>query len=283
MQSIGVIGLGLIGAALVRRLIHCAITPVVFDLKTNRVQEASSTGAIAAQSSRELAQRCDLILLCVQTDQQCVSAVTAADGIVSGARPGTCVAVLSTVQPATIHSLAEQAAAHGVTVVDTPVAGRGMFSVEEGSMTAMVGDDGDLYARLEPTLRLFASRIVPAGPLGSGAALKLAHNIVVYAGFAAMIEAVDLAKAAGVKSGLVEEVTEASGALSRLSAFYIPFYQHQKELPPGVNESAAFRVAAALVDKDLSDAIALASVHGIELPVAQVLSHAGARIFPVTE
>ncbi len=82
---------------------------------------------------------------------------------------------------------------HDVDLVDTPVAGHGMFGIEEGTMTVLVGDDGELVTRLEPTLRRFASRVVPAGRIGSGAALKLAHNIVVYAGFAAMIEAVELA------------------------------------------------------------------------------------------
>ena len=89
-------------------------------------------------------------------------------------------------------------------------------------MSVMVGDDGELVTRLEPTLRRFASKVVATGRLGSGAALKLAHNIVVYAGFAAMIEAVELARATGVRDGLVEEVAQSSGALSELSAFTCP-------------------------------------------------------------
>ena len=144
--------------------------------------------------------------------------------------------MLSTVSPSTIESLAATAAVRGVHVVDTPVAGRGMFSVEEGTMSVMVGDDGELVTRLEPTLRRFASKVVAAGRLGSGAALKLSHNIVVYAGLAAMMEAVELARAAGVRDGLVEEVAQASGALSELSAFTLPFYKHFRDDPHGAAE-----------------------------------------------
>jgi len=201
--------------------------------------------------------------------------------VLEGARPGTCIAVLSTVLPLTIVSLAALAADRGVDLVDTPVAGRGMFSVEDGTMSVFVGDEGELVARLESTLLRFASRVVSTGQLGSGAALKLAHNIVVYAGFAAMIEAVELARAAGVRDGLVEQAAQASGALSELSAFHFPFYKRFRDEPHAAGEDEMLRVAAALLDKDLADAVALGEAYGVALPVARLLSHSGETIFQV--
>ncbi len=280
MASLGIVGLGLIGGALAKRMVNRGETPMVFDLKPDAVESAVADGAIAAGSSAELAAACDIILVCVQTDDDCVAAISGDGGVLQGARPGSCIAVLSTVRPGTIIELAVQAAERGVDLVDTPVAGRGMFSVEEGSMTALVGDDGDIVARLEPTLSLFASTVVPAGRLGSGAALKLAHNVVVYAGFAATVEAVELATAAGVRDGLVEEVASTSGALSDLSAMYMRYYKHFRDDPHTASEDEALHVAAALLDKDLGDAVSLAETHGVDLPVASLLSHSGARVFP---
>ena len=281
MRSVGVIGLGLIGAALARRLVETGDAPVVFDLRPELVDSAVRAGAIAGRSSRELAERCDVVLVCVQTDDQCVAAVTGDGGVLDGARPGTCIAILSTILPSTIVSLAERAADRGIHLVDTPVAGRGMFSVAEGTMSVLVGDNGELVARLEPTLLRFASRVVRAGPLGSGAALKLAHNVIVYAGFAAMIEAVELARAAGVRDGLVEDVAQTSGALSVLSAFTLPFYKHFRDEPHTGDEDEKLRVAAMLLDKDLADAVALAEKHGVAAPIARLLCHSGAAIFQV--
>lgn len=281
MESVGIVGLGLIGAALARRLVTSGVSPKVFDLKPEVVHSAVEAGAIAARSSRELAEQCDIVLVCVQTDDQCVAAVSGERGILEGAQPGCCVAVLSTVMPSTVTTLAALAADRGVDLVDSPLAGRGMFSVEEGSMTALVGDQGDLVKRLEPTLRRFSSNVVPAGGLGSGAALKLAHNVVVYAGFAATIEAVELADAAGVREGLLEEVAKTSGALSNLSATYVQYYKHFRDNPHTGYEDDALRVAAALLEKDLGDAVRLAESSGISLPVADLLSHAGAKVFPV--
>ena len=276
MASTGLIGLGLIGGAIARRLVATGDAPLVFDLRAEAVDSAVGAGAIAARSIRELAQRCDIILVCVQNDDQCVAAVGGAGGVLEGARPGTCVAVLSTILPSTIVTLAERAAGLGIHLVDTPVAGRGMFSVADGTMSVLMGDDGELVARLEPTLLRFAARVVPAGRLGSGAALKLAHNVIVYAGFAAMLEALELARAAGVRDGLVEDVAQTSGALSMLSLF---FYMHRPGESHSADEEAALRVAAALLDKDLSDAVALAETHGVAAPIARLLSHSGAEIF----
>ena len=281
MDKVGIVGLGMIGTALVKRYIQCGVVPVVYDIKDQKVQAAEAEGAIPASSSSDLAAQCGIILLCVQTDDQCVRVVTGEGGLLTGAKPDTCIAVLATVLPKTVIAIAEQAKQHNVHVVDTPVAGRGQFSIEEGSMSALVGNDGELYRRLEPVLGIFASNIVPAGILGSGAALKLAHNIVVYAGFAAMIEAVDLARAAGVADGLIEEVTKASGAMSRLSALFIPNYQSRRNIHGKTDDDETLRVAAALVEKDLSDALEVARGHDVDLPIAKLISHFGARIFPV--
>lgn len=283
MSGIGVVGLGLIGGALVQRLIAGGETPLVFDLNSAAIDKAVAAGAIASDSSRKLAEQCDNVLICVQTDAQCVSAISGEDGVLEGARPGTCIAVLSTVLPSTIKSLAGLAAQRDVHLVDAPLAGRGIFSVDEGTMSVMVGDSSDLVARLEPVLQRFCSKIIPAGPLGSGAALKLAHNIVVYAGFAAMIEAIELARAAGVSDGLVEEVAQTSGALSELSAFTLPFYKHLRDDPHTADEDEMLHVAAALLDKDLSDAVELAGELGVALPVARLLSHSGDKIFPASD
>lgn len=278
---VGVVGLGLIGGALARRLVATGDAPVVFDLRSEAVDSAVSAGAIAARSAAELAERCDVVIVCVQTDDDCVAAVSGDGGVLDGARPGTCIAVLSTVRPSTIVSLAALASDRGIDLVDTPVAGSGMFGIEAGTMGVLVGDDGELVKRLEPTLLRFGSRVVPVGPLGTGAALKLAHNVIVYAGFAATIEAVELARAAGVHDGLLEEVATTSGAVSVMSGAHIPFYKHFRDDPHAASEDEILRVAAALLDKDLADAVALAETHGVDAPIARLLCHAGAQVFQV--
>lgn len=280
-RGVGLIGLGLLGAALARRLVETGDAPVVFDVRPEAVDAAVATGAVAAGSSREVAERCDIVLVCVQTDDQCVDAITGDDGVLEGAAPGTCLAIVATVMPSTVTELATRGADRGVRLVDTPLAGRGPFGVAEGTASALVGDTGELFTRVEPTLRRFTSRVVAVGPLGSGAALKIAHNVVVYAGFAAMIEAVELARAAGIRDGVLEDVAQASGAISELALFTAPFYRHFHDDPHAPEEDELLRTGAALLEKDLSDAVALGETYGVDVPVARLLTHAGNRIFQV--
>jgi 3-hydroxyisobutyrate dehydrogenase-like beta-hydroxyacid dehydrogenase len=280
MQSLGIVGLGLIGSALANRFLSLGDTPRVFDLRPDAVAAAVERGAVAAGSCRELAQHCEAVLVCVQTDEQCMAVVSGENGLLEGVEEGCCIAVLSTVKPSTINSLAELAASRGAVLVDSPLAGRGMFSVEEGTMTALVGDAGETFQRLKPVLERFSSHVLSAGGLGSGAALKLAHNVVVYAGFAALVEAEELVLAAGVREGLLEEVAGMSGALSELSGGYMQYYKHFRDDPHSDYEDNALRVAAALLNKDLTDAVELAESFGLSLPVASLLSHAGAKVFP---
>ena len=79
----------------------------------------------------------------------------------------------------------------------------------------------------------------------------------------------------------MEEVAQSSGALSQLSAFTLPFYTHFRDDPHGADEDEILRVAAALLEKDLADAVALAAAHDVDVPVARLLSHFGDAIFQV--
>ena len=110
MDTVGIVGLGLIGSALVRRLVSQGETPRIFDLRPDLVEAGVADGAIAAHSCRELAENCDILLVCVQTDEQCNDAVAGELGLLEGAKLGACIAVLSTVKPSTISSLATLAA-----------------------------------------------------------------------------------------------------------------------------------------------------------------------------
>ena len=85
MTSVGVIGLGLIGSALAHRLTATGDAPLVFDVKPEAVEGAVAAGAIATGSSAELAERCDVVLVCVQTDDQCIAAVCGEGGALEGA------------------------------------------------------------------------------------------------------------------------------------------------------------------------------------------------------
>ncbi|MBL7501125.1 NAD(P)-dependent oxidoreductase [Frankia sp. CNm7] len=275
-ETVGIIGLGLIGGALAERLATTGNAPVVHDLRAEAVDAAVAAGAVRAGSARELGERCDLVLIAVRDDSQCVEVVS---DVVDGAHPGTVIAVLSTVTPETVTRLAAQASARGMHLVDAPLAGQGRASVLDATMSVLVGGPEDVVARLLPTFERFAASVVPTGPIGSGAALKLAHNVMVYLGYAAVVEAVELAAAAGVRDGLVEQVTRHSGTLSAQSEIFLRIYERRRHGIGTEEEDEVMRVSATLLDKDLRHAVAVAREHGQSLPVSELLQGTGENVY----
>ena len=264
--TVGLIGLGFIGASIGERLVTTGEPPLVHDLDAGRVDALVAAGAVGATSTADLAARCDVVLVCVQTDQQCLDVLTGADGVLAHARPGTVVAVLSTISPTTVTAMAEAATAAGtgVDLLEVPMAGQGARSVADGSMFVLAGGDTDVVERARPVLERFA-RVIETGPLGSGAALKLAHNVMVYVSRIGTLEAVELARAAGVRDGLVAELTAQTGTLSEQSRVWLDIYEARLrgETDPVLDANMA--VAADLFAKDLGHAVDLGRELGVDL------------------
>jgi 3-hydroxyisobutyrate dehydrogenase-like beta-hydroxyacid dehydrogenase len=278
---VGLIGLGFVGAAIGERLLATGPAPVVHDVVPARQQQLVERGAVGAAGNGDLAARCDVVLLCVQTDEQCVEALAGDGGILDGAAPGTVVAVLATVAPRTVERLAELASPGSVHVLEAPMAGRGAAGIADASMFVLAAGDDDVVARARPALERF-SRVLPTGPLGTGAALKLAHNVLVYVSRLAAYEAVTLARAAGIPDGLVEELTLQTGAMCEQSQVWLEIHERRlrgDRSDPIENEHMV--TAAALMEKDLRHAVALGAELGLVLPGSAVAAGFGDEIYQV--
>jgi 3-hydroxyisobutyrate dehydrogenase-like beta-hydroxyacid dehydrogenase len=277
--TIGLVGLGIIGVKIAEHIAGVGYRIAVHDIRPEAVHEAAAAGARPATSAAEVAAITDTVLVCVQNDQQCEDVLTGADGILRAARPGLAVAVLSTVHPHTITRLAAVAAAQGVTLVDAPMVGQGREHIAQGLLWVVVGGTNAEFERVAPALRTFAGRALHTGPLGSGAVLKLAHNVMVYGGYLATIEALELARVAGVADGLVQEVTEHTGTLSPQSAILAEIYERRRSTPGDAFEEHHMRIAAEVLEKDLRIANEVAAEYGLHLPGAAVLDGRGHEVY----
>jgi 3-hydroxyisobutyrate dehydrogenase-like beta-hydroxyacid dehydrogenase len=263
-DTVGLVGLGFIGGSIGERLLVTGDPPVVLDLVPERVEALVAQGAVAATSAADLAKRCDVVLVCVQTDEQCIDLVTGPDGLLGTTRPGSVIAVLSTISPHTIDTLAAASAEAGVDLLEVPMAGQGAKSVADASMFVLAGGDDVVRERCRPTLERFA-RVIETGPLGSGAALKLAHNVMVYVSRIGALEAVELARAAGVRDGLVAELTAQTGTLSEQSSVWLDIYEARRRGQSDPVLDANMVTAADLYAKDLRHAVALGAEKGVDL------------------
>lgn len=188
--------------------------------------------------------------------------VEGAEGLAAVLAAGTVVVDNSSVAPAAARDAAAQFACRGIEFLDAPVTG-GTTGAEAGKLTVMVGGDPATLARCEPLLRAMASAIHHVGPVGSGQACKLCHQVAAACAMLGLCEGLALA----AKSGLpVQKVLDVLGAGSAGSA--IVRVQGAKmvagDMTPG------FRVD--LMRKDLRTAHDFAAALSLSLPGSELVA-----------
>ncbi len=259
---VAVIGTGRMGSAMAARIAAAGHQLTVWNRSREKAETvAASSGCEVADTAREAADGAEVVVVSLADDAALEQAYSGSDGLVAGVREGTVVADTSTVAPATVRRLAEDVAATGAALVDTPVSGS-VASVEGGTLLVMAGGDPDAVERARPVLESFAQRVILLGPLGAGATMKLAVNAVVFGLNQTLAESLVLAEKAGVDRALAYEVF----GNSAVAAPYVKYKQAAFEHP----ESTPVAFALDLVAKDLALAADLAAQVGASVPQLEV-------------
>ena len=278
----GYIGLGNIGKPLAERLVKGGLETTVFDLDEAPVRELVAGGALAARSPREVAERSDVIGICVPEDKHVRAVIGGPDGLLAGAKPGSVVLIHSTILPATAIELGKEASSRGVSLLDACVTG-GEQRARLGTCTYMVGGDEDAHEKARPFLEKSSERVIHAGALGNGAKLKLCLNVMTYLQWAAAYEPFKLAQAIGLPTEILEQAGRANGQLTEMMALFL----NGVKLPDEARRSDAYqkfvRGHLHTAEKDLAWALTLAREAGVALPAAALASQSMARIYGVED
>ena len=172
----GFIGLGNIGAPMAGRLLEAGLEVTVHDLVRRAAEPLLARGARWAASPAEIAAECEVVGVCVPDDAAVREVVTGEAGLLSRAEPGSLLLIHSTVLPETIEALSPAALEAGVALLDAPMTG-GAPGAARGELVYMVGGEAPAVEQARPYLAAGSKKILHAGPLGSGAPLKLCINI----------------------------------------------------------------------------------------------------------
>jgi len=247
------------------RIVEAGIPLTVFDVNAAAVAALAAAGARAAASASEVAAAADVVGICVRNDEEVRSVVLGDAGILARAAPGLVIAVHSTILPRTVRELGETAARHGLGLVDACITG-GAAGAAQGTLTYMVGGAADHVERCRPVFETSAARIVHAGALGNGAAVKLCNNLMTYLGFLAAFEAARLVRSSGLTERTFEEVTRSNGNLTDQMLAFLSLHR----LPAEARQDPAMRGLlegfANLAEKDLDATLEFGRENGIELP-----------------
>lgn len=264
-QAVGFIGLGFMGQGMAANILAKGY-PLVGMAHRNRppLEALIAKGATEAASPREMAERCDVIVLCVTGSPEVLDVVEGSDGIAASRRSLTIIDC-STSDPSVTTALTTRLAAKGITLIDAPL-GRTPADAAAGTLDVMVGGADADIARIRPILDCFAGRVIHTGPTGTGHTMKLLNNFLSM-GYAALYsEALML----GRKAGLTPETFDSVIRGGRMDCgFYQTFFRWVLERDPN-----AHKFAIRNGFKDMSYLAAFANAEGAANPVGAAVRNA---------
>ena len=269
-NNVGYIGLGNIGKPSAERLIVAPFKAHVFDVYEAAVEELAGKGAIASRSVAELARACRHIGICVRDDEQVESLLYGEEGLFENAGEDSVIAIHSTVTQANLVRWAEEAADRKLHLIDAPITG-GAHKAAEGTLCYMVGGSKDIVDRCTPIFMTSAEKVVHAGEVGTGIALKLCNNFMQYGELVLIAEATKLARHCGLSEDTLREVGLSNGVVNEQMHMFI---SGRNGMAAGCTEEEMeqiFGPMGKLGVKDLQCAISTATDHGVKLPTAEYL------------
>ena len=217
METIGFIGLGLMGKPMARNLLKRGYAVVAHNRSRASLDELVAAGASAVTSPADVARRAATIVTMLPDGPDVEQVLEGTDGVFSAMQPGAVIIDTSTISPATAQRLASRAAELGAAMLDAPVSG-GEIGAINATLSIMVGGDADVFARVKPVLDAMGNpeSVVRIGGSGAGQLCKVCNQMVIGGTLSVVAEAFALARKAGVDPSLVRDALLGGFASSRV-------------------------------------------------------------------
>lgn len=217
--KIGFIGLGLMGSAMVQRMLDLGYSLTVMANRSRpNVDAAVARGATEVGTAREVAQNSDVIMLCMDTSASVESRMFGDDGVIAGLSAGKLVIDFGTSLPGSTKKIAAEMQPTGAHYMDSPL-GRTPSHGREGKLNIMAAGDAADFERMKPILDDLGENVFHVGPLGAGHTLKLINNFYAMTTLSAMSEAFAMADQAGLDRQTLYDVMSAGPLKSGMMDF----------------------------------------------------------------
>jgi len=202
---IAFLGIGIMGSGMARRLLVHGFPLTVFNRHPEKSKSFGAEGARVAGSPREAAKGADAIISMVADDHASRDLWLGESGALAAAAPGTVCVECSTVTVGWVLELAAAAKSKQCEFLDAPVTGSKTHAAA-GELNFLVGSDAATLEKIRPVLAAMGKTILPLGPVGSGALMKLINNFVCGVQVAALAEATALIERSGLDRAKALEV-----------------------------------------------------------------------------
>ena len=260
-ETLGFIGLGIMGKPMAKNLIDAGYSLIVLDVNPAPIDELVGMGATAASSPAEVTKQVKKVITMLPDGPDVEKVVMGENGVLEGASSDTMLIDMSSISPTVSQKIAAALKEKGARALDAPVSG-GEPGAISGELAIMVGGPEDLFNEIEPIFEVLGKSAVLVGDTGAGQTTKLANQILVGVHIQAMGEAFLLACKAGVDPIKVFDAVKGGLAGSNVLNAKVPMITER-------NFKAGFKIH--LHQKDLKNALEAASTLGLNLPATEMV------------
>ena len=232
-------------------------------------QWVEKNGGSFALTPREVAEQCEVVMVCVGNDDDVRDVVLGADGALSGLKTGSVLVDHTTASATLARELSSACTAKGVGFIDAPVSG-GQAGAENGALTVMCGcDDQKVFDRVRPVVDAYAKACQRMGEAGAGQLTKMVNQICIAGVVSGLAEALNFAVRAGLNADQVVEVISKGAAQS---------WQMENRSKTMVRDEFEFGFAAEWMRKDLGICFDEAKNNGADLTMTKLVDQLYAKV-----
>ena len=260
MKRIGLIGTGLMGQPMARRLLEGGYPLTVWNRTTQRAKPLLEAGAVWTDSPKTAAQASDVVMTMVADSKASEEVICGKNGVLEGSHPGLILIDMGSIAPEVSRSIALRAKGKGVPMLDAPVTGNPKVA-SEGKLGIMAGGPRETFDACLPIFEKMGIKIVYVGENGAGTTLKLINNLILGIAIEAVAEAFVLARKVGIDPQKVIEITSVGGA--RTGAM-------ETRGPRMARREFSAHFSTHNMYKDLSSVMKLAEEAGVSLPATSI-------------
>ncbi|WP_461201541.1 NAD(P)-dependent oxidoreductase [Anoxybacillus sp. TBDG-1] len=256
MQTIGFIGLGVMGKSMARNLLRAGYSLVVYTRTKEKAEDLLAEGAVWKETVKDVAKVADVVMTMVGEPHDVEHIYFGDDGILNNAKRGAYLIDFTTSKPSLAVRIYEVAKEKGMFALDAPVSG-GDIGAREGTLSIMVGGNKEAFSACMPLFSHIGKNIVWQGKAGAGQHTKMCNQIAIATNMIGVCEALVYAEKAGLDPERVLQ-SISQGAASSWSLSHLAPRMLAGDFAPG------FYVKHFI--KDMGIALAEAETLGLSLP-----------------
>ena len=249
------------GGKLAGSLVRNGFDTVVHDLDRAAAQDLLDKGAGWADTPRQMAETCDVVITCLPSPQACSDVMEGPYGILHGLSGGKVWMEMSTTDAAEVERMGARVRARGALPAECPVSG-GCHRADTGNISIFVGGDRDAFETVLPLTSTLGRRVLHTGPLGTASTLKVMTNYLATANLLTCCEALITMKAAGMDMATTYEAMKISSGTS---------FVHETESQLILNGARDVNFTLDLILKDIGLFQTIAERNGVPLELSPMI------------